>query len=531
MIDESGRRSHYDSGRRSRDFENRPHWVFSDGRTTDRVRLVHTSDRLRSIARSQRPRHGNDSYETVRARNAERALQAAVDNAASGDFARSADRERSLTRSYFMPSPPYSNPGIRSGTPGDARHRSSTTMPGISATNDQSGFDDDLVTINEFLQDDLAPLTRVQGRIPSPATSTSSSRRDRFAPTPAPFQEAGRRSPAMSDSSSAQDTWETLLTTVQPDEHLPSASSSFTSAEASANAARSASSVRSSQTTVPTRLGPPSSFHGDVGPPYSFQSPCDLDESDLESLPDTIPMDDRVVIETTLNGGPSPSSSSTATSDSDTDVLPEAILHFRDSRGNETSMNRTSGTIYFDNENNHVTPHGGRVYPPRSRPRQYPQPTNGFRHGLNYTTRTRTPLPSGFEGMSQRGQQLWEARHGPIPRNREYHHRSLQRPRGEDRPEPGDRLDFHRNESHQRAVQRAEQEDRQTERRTLQQLEQLNRETEYDLRSMQRLIERLAQRQDIPDDWWAAAGLERSVRESQRENGTREAAAEAEVRA
>ena len=31
-----------------------------------------------------------------------------------------------------------------------------------------------------------------------------------------------------------------------------------------------------------------------------------------------------------------------------------------------------------------------------------------------------------------------------------------------------------------------------------------------DLATMQRVIERMARREDIPDDWWAAVGLQRS---------------------
>lgn len=39
-------------------------------------------------------------------------------------------------------------------------------------------------------------------------------------------------------------------------------------------------------------------------------------------------------------------------------------------------------------------------------------------------------------------------------------------------------------------------------------------DTEADLTNMQRFIERMARREDIPDEWWAAAGLSRSVREN-----------------
>jgi hypothetical protein len=32
---------------------------------------------------------------------------------------------------------------------------------------------------------------------------------------------------------------------------------------------------------------------------------------------------------------------------------------------------------------------------------------------------------------------------------------------------------------------------------------------------MQRFIERMARREDIPDEWWAAAGLARTIRENE----------------
>lgn len=40
-------------------------------------------------------------------------------------------------------------------------------------------------------------------------------------------------------------------------------------------------------------------------------------------------------------------------------------------------------------------------------------------------------------------------------------------------------------------------------------------DTDRDLENMQRFIERMARREDIPDEWWAAAGLARTIRESQ----------------
>lgn len=494
MIDESGRRRHYDGRRRSRDSENQPQWVLSNGRAVvDRPRRVRNSDRARNLVPLHGPRRDEDSFNR-RARNVERSLQAALDSEyprVSGEFSGDAHRERSTTRSYFMPSPPYSNNGNMSGASGGAPSRSLSATPANASahlypelqnnltTDLDQHSSNDTIAFGPSLVEFLPPLTRVQGRIPSPADSNSS-RREYFQHTPAMTYDQGRRSPAMSDSSSARDTWETLLTTMEPDEHLPSASSSFTSAEASANAARSTSSVRSSRTTAPTRLGP-FSAHSSDGRSYTLQTPCDLDESDLDSLPDLIPLDEYAAIDAALyrhawavSSGTTSESNTEASSDSPPDDHNDLNLL-------ERAIHREFGLAQRNSENGNIPApsHGGRVYPPPRRLHRTLMRTDGFHPGIRR---------SGLNGTRRSSNSESRARSGP---------RSAQR------------LERRLAESDQENIQRL--------RRGHQAhyLTNQSRDSDVDLRTMQEMIQRLARREDIPNEWWAAVGLERSVRESQ----------------
>lgn len=79
------------------------------------------------------------------------------------------------------------------------------------------------------------------------------------------------------------ESWATLLTTIQPDEHLPSASSSFTSATASASAASLSSNSASSSNTALTALSMTSNQ-----PETHMTFPvCDMSDSDDDSDEDS----------------------------------------------------------------------------------------------------------------------------------------------------------------------------------------------------------------------------------------------------
>ncbi|KAL1968782.1 hypothetical protein VTN77DRAFT_1143 [Rasamsonia byssochlamydoides] len=83
------------------------------------------------------------------------------------------------------------------------------------------------------------------------------------------------------------DTWETLLTTITPDVHLPSADSSFTStaASASTNQTRNSSSTRSGNTsqTQPTSRSSSTTLHMILDPYPEFFNPCDFPDFTSDS--------------------------------------------------------------------------------------------------------------------------------------------------------------------------------------------------------------------------------------------------------
>lgn len=134
-------------------------------------------------------------------------------------------------------------------------------------------------------------LRRVGNRSVSEANQSAASRR----PT---IDGLGDRQRSISpEDDPLNDTWETLLTTITPDVHLPSADSSFTStaASASSNQARSSSSTRSGNTSLAqaTSLGPSTTMHMILDPYPEFFNPCDFPEfssdSDTEAESDLDP--------------------------------------------------------------------------------------------------------------------------------------------------------------------------------------------------------------------------------------------------
>lgn len=93
------------------------------------------------------------------------------------------------------------------------------------------------------------------------------------------------------DDDNENDTWETLLTTITPDAHLPSADSSFTSATASASTdlsrnGGSTNSTTSSQTLPSSLDSTAATMHMVLDPYPEFFNPCDYptsSESDTET--------------------------------------------------------------------------------------------------------------------------------------------------------------------------------------------------------------------------------------------------------
>ena len=206
-----------------------------------------------------------------------------------------------------------------------------------------------------------------------------------LSPRPHPFNFDGlgdrQRSPnsLSSESGADDDTWETLLTTMEPDEHLPSATSSFTSATASASTSRRAGSAFNSNGSSQTRT---TSIGDEECDPVGFNAPF-ADEGD-------------------------------------DDDLMRRVDYRRREEGNTLNM------------------------------------------------------PSRAGRMEHEGRRRW-------------------------------RVSEHLNRT---AESRARQEQ-------LRQAEGRETDADTDLSNMQRFIERMARREDIPDEWWSAAGLSRIVRDNQ----------------
>ena len=398
------------------------------------------------------------------------------------------DQERSTTREFFMPSPPYSSSGRRSGVSPEYPRRSPSVTPGFAPAHPQpnsqsnrNGRGLDFVTLpgirfalGDAWADNLPPLVRMSDRAPTPPTFT------RTSPPPDMDGLGDRRrsvSLGLSDSSSGNDAWDTLLTTMEPDEHLPSTSSSFTSAEASASAARSTTaSARSSQTTAPTHLG---SFddRDDVEFSTSALHPCDPESSDSDSIPNLISVD-----------GFARRRSSAQPPMARRIASPHQRIRRTGSRRPETftEFDRYSSSSDSDDR----LQRRARLHEQRMRRDQLRRAGRPLREDPGHRLDDRNSvddLQNSWRRDSATGRRRelgGEASTGNRVSNLEIHMQDFQR-RNEDRE------------------------------RELMELERRNAETEIDLANMQRLIERLARRDDIPNEWWAAAGLARTVRESQ----------------
>lgn len=181
---------------------------------------------------------------------------------------------------YFMPSPPYSG--------GDRTIRASpTNNTQVTAARPPQSFSSRFAPAyphndhqSADVNDDLPNLVESSLHPQDSSDPRQPGLRRVGHLQPAPVDGLGdRRRSISSNSSGGEDTWQTLLTTIAPDEHLPSTDSSFTSATASASTSRSdVNSSRSSETwltaassTVPSALG---SGYRDL-----FHA-CDLSDSD-----------------------------------------------------------------------------------------------------------------------------------------------------------------------------------------------------------------------------------------------------------
>ena len=205
-------------------------------------------------------------------------------------------RRRAFTRSY-IPSPPYSLNDHRTNRvapDGPLPTNGSVSLtplfaPAQGLYRDSASYAEDIT--HAVVDRLIDPGEDLQNSETPPTDSWDSSypplrRVGHLSPRPhhPGYDGLGDRqrslSPPVSDSSVEEDTWETLLTTMEEDEHRPSAESSFTSAIASASTSRRSDSASrsglSSQTTVDSLRD---LEHRVDGPP------CDPDDA-IGSRPD-----------------------------------------------------------------------------------------------------------------------------------------------------------------------------------------------------------------------------------------------------
>lgn len=159
---------------------------------------------------------------------------------------------RESTLRFEMPSPPWSASDHSGSSPGgngpgtvQSRHMSLTPRfaPAYPFTDQDLGQRSpeslprpERPSLSEDSLDSNMPLLRRVGH--RSVTEANNSHSDSRQPSVDGLGDR-QRSPSPPDDNNENDTWETLLTTITPDDHLPSADSSFTSATASATNALS----------------------------------------------------------------------------------------------------------------------------------------------------------------------------------------------------------------------------------------------------------------------------------------------------
>lgn len=298
-----------------------------------------------------------------------------------------------------------------------------------------------------------------------------------------------RRSPSTSSSEVEHDGWETLLTTMEPDNHLPSADSSFTSATASHSTRQSR---QSSQT-----------------PTTSFAS--------------TVPLTERA-----LSRPASPSRSGLVSNRvGEMDLAIQSPQYDCLSPESRSSMRAMLQVI----QNSQTFRAGNPIEDVSERRRRADENLilsnhfNTLKMIDDLRAARRRLMPASEQGApyglpSQIG--LLDSRHGAaLDLFRTMGHQTQQMARvGDDaqnsagNPERSLADTAEEGARPQSSSGRVQQE-WEHHRHYHQPQNQDTTDTNNDLDNMQRFIERMARRQDIPDEWWAAAGLARTIRENQ----------------
>ena len=305
------------------------------------------------------------------------------------------------------------------------------------------------------------------------------------------------RSPSTS-SNGSNDAWDTLLTTLEPDEHLPSADSSFTSATASSQSLRSdrrsvsrsgPSSARSSQTPA-TSLGATNEIlDSGVGDPCHTDGERDdneLDEDSDSMMHEINEMERRVdAMRNNIR------SERNRIRHSHEQRIPSIRRELEQAWRRRRAARAEAQSTMAQSSHGTVEPRSLSRSPRRV-------PTVSLGHLM-----PEWHEPSAYATMS----------HGETEANAEISSVTPDHLHVSDfRADEADIVENEIDLWHRRANQENRYIDEQQARETDAEVD-----TNADLGNMQRFIERMARREDIPESWWAAAGLSRTVREAEAE--------------
>jgi hypothetical protein len=414
--------------------------------------------------------------------------------------------ERALLARPYMPSPPYSfsdNSATRrhiAGTDGPLNIVPPEPTPGFAPAR---GVHRDNEDDREQVMRGSAPR---QYTPPGEASWTASypplRRVGHLSPRPEPhlshYGGLGDRPRSLSSSSSEveQDTWETLLTTMEPDTHLPSADSSFTSATASHSTRQSRHSSQTPTTSFASSTVNPTDRNPSrpPSPTYSYPNPAEAAEMNLEIRSpqyDCLSQMSRSSMRTMLSVIQSSRQFRAS------NPVAAAVEQRRRADENLVLSNHFNTLRMMDNLR--ASPEAHRARSPLITDRLEAH-LMAMAPPLDGQHRAALDLVSDIGRQSQRvrrsiqddpaGSQ--DTSNNPVAEAAENAPRPVL-PTSSRRPQP-----------------QPDQQQRQRQHRS-----QDTADTENELDSMQRFVERMARREDIPDEWWAAAGLARTIRENQ----------------
>jgi hypothetical protein len=306
-----------------------------------------------------------------------------------------------------------------------------------------------------------------------------------------------RRSVSSSSSDAWQDPWETLLTTMEPDATLPSTESSFTSATASQSTRQSRQSSQTQNTSFASTTAPTvRHLSRSASPAVPLLSPPQVSEMNLDIRSPQyacLSQESRASMRSML--GVVQNSRNLRASN----PVPGATeLHLRTDE-NFIIVNHFSTLRMMDAIRDSSAPRAS--------------PTTGTEHADSH----RSSNAITDDNESERRQTLFLLRSQALQHQLMAHDMgypaSNMRPntppvttsrrvaRGAETLDPS-QSGGHRIPDWQQAQYRNQTQD-------------TTRDADNELEYMQGVIERMARREDIPDEWWAAAGLARTVRENQ----------------